>query len=124
VTIVTEIIKSKRSVGKNFRYEKSQSSKSSGGETQAKFAHHVTFDTQEEPCQCWSGDYAFHFYSFFSKVKKLYGIADSGATGYMLNRRWCFINYLPVKAGTSPVSGIGKDCQLLKVAGFGDVYWK
>ncbi len=79
-----EIMKWNRSVGKNFRYEKSQSSKSSGA--QAKFAHHVTFDTREEPNQGWSGDYAFHSYSFFSKVKKLYWIAASGATRYMSNQ--------------------------------------
>jgi hypothetical protein len=54
-------------------------------------------DTQEDPNQDWGGDYAFLSYSFFSKVKKLYWIADSGATLHMSDQRWCFINYVPVK---------------------------
>lgn len=39
----------------------------------------------------------------------------------MSDQEWCFTNYVPVKAGTWPVYGIGEDSQPLQVAGIGDV---
>ena len=91
-------------------------------ETQAKFVTmHTPPTRKEESHQDWSGDYAFRSYSFFSKVKRRNWIADSGASRHMSDQEWCFTNYVPVKAGTWPVSGIGEDSQPLQVAGIGDV---
>jgi transposase InsO family protein len=96
--------------------------KLSGDETQAKFVTmHTSPTRKEESHQDWSGDYAFCSYSFFSKVKRRNWIADSGASRHMSDQEWCFTNYVPVKAGTWPVYGIGEDSQPLQVAGIGDV---
>ncbi|KZS04595.1 Uncharacterized protein APZ42_032417 [Daphnia magna] len=50
---------------KSFNLKVDQSLKSNGGETQAKFAHHVSPIRKEESHQAWSGDHAFRSYSFF-----------------------------------------------------------